>query len=294
MSIRTVGVVGSGLMGSGIAQVAATAGFAVRIFEQDEARRPRALDAITRSLDRFVSKGSMPPSARTAVLGRLVFATNLESLHDCDLVIEAIVEDLGAKRALWHDLEAICRDDCVFATNTSSLAVVDQSVGLQHPDRMLGLHFFNPVPIMALVEVVRSIRTGAAALDAATTFVTALGKTAVLARDESGFIVNLLLVPYLLDAVRALERGVGSISDLDAAMHLGAGHPMGPLTLLDFVGLDTVVRIADIMFDQYRESRHAPPPLLRRMVSAGYLGRKSGQGFYDWRGDEPVPMELGL
>ncbi len=294
MTVRIVGVAGGGLMGSGIAQAAATAGMAVRLFEQDTAQRPRALADITRSLDRFVSKGTMTAAARDAALKNIVMETKPDALHDCDIVIEAIVEDLAAKQALWRALEASCRVDCVFATNTSSLSVVDQSVGLEHPERMLGLHFFNPVPMMALVEVVRSVRTSAAALTVATAFVATLGKTAVVARDESGFIVNLLLVPYLLDAVRALERGVATITDLDAAMHLGAGHPMGPLTLLDFVGLDTVVRIADIMFDQYRETRYAPPPLLRRMVSAGYMGRKSGQGFYDWRGDQPVPMELGL
>lgn len=294
MTICTVGVAGGGLMGSGIAQVSASAGMTVRLFEQDAAQRPQALAGITRSLDRFVAKGSMTVAARDATLKHITVETTLEALHDCDLVIEAIVEDLAAKQALWRALETICRADCVFATNTSSLSVVDQSTGLQHPERMLGLHFFNPVPMMALVEVVRSIRTSPRTLEVATAFVGALGKTAVVARDESGFIVNLLLVPYLLDAVRALERGVATITDLDAAMHLGAGHPMGPLALLDFVGLDTVVRIADIMFDQYRETRYAPPPLLRRMVSAGYLGRKSGQGFYDWRGAEPVPMELGL
>lgn len=294
MTTQVVGVAGGGLMGSGIAQVAATAGMTVRLFEHDAAQRPRALAGITRSLDRFVAKGTLTAEARDAALERLMLAASLNALHDCDLVVEAIVEDLAAKQDLWRALESICRDDCVFATNTSSLSVVEQAAGLQHPERMLGLHFFNPVPMMALVEVVRSVRTSAVALDVATTFVSAVGKTAVVARDESGFIVNLLLVPYLLDAVRALERGVATTADLDAAMRLGAGHPMGPLTLLDFVGLDTVVRIAEIMFDQYRETRYAPPPLLRRMVSAGYTGRKSGQGFYDWRGDEPVPMELGL
>ncbi len=294
MTIQTVGVVGGGLMGSGIAQVTATAGLTVWLYEQDPAQRPRALDSITRSLDRLVSKGTLARQDRDAALERLTLATSLEALRGCDLVVEAIVEDLAAKQALWRALEETCRADCIFATNTSSLSVVDQSVGLLHPGRMLGLHFFNPVPVMALVEVVRSIRTSAEAVDRAQAFVAALGKTAVVARDESGFVVNLLLVPYLLDAVRALERGVATTRDLDVAMHLGAGHPMGPLTLLDLVGLDTVVRIADIMFDQYRETRYAPPPLLRRMVSAGYTGRKSGQGFYDWRGDEPVPMELGL
>ncbi len=294
MTIRTVGIVGSGLMGSGIAQAAAIGGFEVLIHDADLAQWPRARSGIEKSLAKFVEKGQLAGAARDAALARLQFVTTLDELAPCDLVIEAIVEALDAKQALWRRLEAICRPDCVFATNTSSLSVVDQSVGLTHPERLLGLHFFNPVPLMPLVEVVRSVRTAPAVLKAGIAFAKAVGKTAVSTRDESGFIVNLLLVPYLIDAVRALERGSGSIVEIDTAMKLGAGYPMGPFTLLDFVGLDTVVRIGEIMFDQYREARYAPPPLLRRMVTAGYLGKKSGKGFYDWSGTTPVPMELGL
>lgn len=294
MNIRTVGVVGSGLMGSGIAQVAATAGFDVVVHDAAAAQWDKARASIDKSLTRFVEKGTITADTRDGALVRLRFAPAIEELAACDLVVEAIVEELAAKRALWTSLETVCRPDALFATNTSSLAVVDQACVLTHPGRMLGLHFFNPVPLMPLVEVVRSVRTDAATVEAGVAFVVALGKTAVTARDESGFIVNLLLVPYLLDAVRALERGVGTIPDIDTAMKLGTGHPMGPFTLLDFVGLDTVVRIGEIMFDQHREARYAPPPLLRRMVTAGYLGRKNGVGFYDWRGAEPQPMELGL
>jgi 3-hydroxybutyryl-CoA dehydrogenase len=294
MTIQRVGVAGSGLMGSGIAQVAATAGCDVIVHEVDVTQRDRARAAIATSLDRFVTKGTMSQDDRDAALARITFAATVDELADCDLVVEAIVEELEAKRALWRQLEGICSQGCIFATNTSSLSVGDQAVVLSHPERMLGLHFFNPVPLMPLVEVVRSVRTSSAAVARATGFVARLGKTPVAARDESGFIVNLLLVPYLFDAVRALERGTGTISDIDSAMKLGTGHPMGPFTLLDFVGLDTVVRIGEIMFDQYREARYAPPPLLRRMVTAGYLGRKNGTGFYDWRGAEPQPMELGL
>ncbi|MES2305407.1 MAG: 3-hydroxyacyl-CoA dehydrogenase family protein [Gemmatimonadota bacterium] len=294
MTIRSVAVVGSGLMGSGIAQAAATGGYTVLVHDADAAQWPRARVSIEKSFAKFVEKGQLTGEARDAALARLTFASSLDGLAECDLVIEAIVESLDAKQQLWRALETVCRTDALFATNTSSLSVVDQSVGLAHPERLLGLHFFNPVPMMPLVEVVRSIRTAPAAVEAALGFVHAIGKTPVTARDESGFIVNLLLVPYLIDAVHALEQGRGSIAEIDTAMKLGAGHPMGPLTLLDFVGLDTVVRIGEIMFDQYRETRYAPPPLLRRMVTAGYLGRKSGKGFYDWSGATPVPMELGL
>lgn len=294
MTIRIVGVVGSGLMGSGIAQAAAVGGFDVLVHDADAAQWTKARAAIEKSLAKFVEKGTLTGDLRDAALARLRFVETLEALAPCDLVIEAIIEALDAKQALWRRLEGICRADCAFATNTSSLSVVDQTVGLAHPERLLGLHFFNPVPMMPLVEVVRSVRTAPAVIEAGAAFAAAIGKTAVIARDESGFIVNLLLVPYLIDAVRALERGTGSIAAIDSAMKLGAGYPMGPFALLDFVGLDTVVRIGEIMFDQYREPRYAPPPLLRRMVTAGYLGRKSGKGFYDWSGPTPVPMELGL
>ena len=294
MNIRIVGVVGSGLMGSGIAQAAAVGGFDVLVHDANVAQWPKARTGIEKSLAKFVEKGQLAADLHDAALTRLRFVDTLEALAPCDLVIEAIVEALDAKQALWRRLEAICRADCAFATNTSSLSVVDQTVGLAHPERLLGLHFFNPVPLMPLVEVVRSVRTDPAVIKAGVAFAQAVGKTPVPARDESGFIVNRLLVPYLIDAVRALEHGTGSIAEIDTAMKLGAGYPMGPFTLLDFVGLDTVVRIGEIMFDQYREARYAPPPLLRRMVTAGYLGKKNGKGFYDWSGATPIPMELGL
>ncbi len=294
MTISTVGVVGAGLMGSGIAQAAAMAGHDVLIHDSNGAQWNSARGAIEGSLAKLVEKGKLSAEALTEARARITFVPDLEAFAACDLVIEAIVESLEPKRALWRALEAICRADTLFATNTSSLSVGDQAVGLAHPERLLGMHFFNPVPMMPLVEVIRSIRTSVDAVEAGLAFARGLGKTAITSRDESGFVVNLLLVPYLIDAVRALERGVGTITDLDAAMKLGAGHPMGPFTLLDFVGLDTVVKIGDIMFDQYREARYAPPPLLRRMVAAGYLGKKNGKGFYDWRGAQPVPMELGL
>ncbi len=294
MTIGTVGVVGAGLMGRGIAQVAATAGHQVLVHDSDPAQWTRALQAITASLDKFVEKGTLDRATRDAALARLSFADRVDALAPADLVIEAIVEDLEAKRALWRRLEGVCRADCIFASNTSSLSVVDQAGALEAPARLVGLHFFNPVPLMRLVEVVRSVSTAPEVVAAATAFVRGLGKEPVTTRDESGFLVNLLLVPYLFDAVRLLERGSGGIADIDTAMTLGTGHPMGPFTLLDFVGLDTVVRIGEIMFDQYREARYAPPPLLRRMVTAGYLGKKNGRGFYDWRAGAPVPMELGL
>jgi 3-hydroxybutyryl-CoA dehydrogenase len=289
-----VGVVGAGLMGRGIAQVAATAGHRVLVHDTNPDQWPSAHEAITASLAKLVEKGQLTANDRDAALGRLRFAGQLQELVDADLVIEAIVEDLDAKRALWHALEPICRPDALFATNTSSLSVVEQAAQLAYPGRMLGLHFFNPVPLMSLVEVVRGVHTDPAALARAEEWVATLGKVVVHCRDESGFVVNRLLVPYLLDAVRALESGVGSVRDIDIAMTLGAGHPMGPLTLLDFVGLDTVVRIAEILFDQFREPRYAPPPLLRRLVAAGHLGRKNGRGFYDWNVKPPVPVELGL
>lgn len=294
MAIETVGVVGAGLMGRGIAQVIATAGLVVHVHDSNGAQVNAARGAIEASLAKFVEKGKLAPEARDAALARLHFVPDLSDLVGSDLIIEAIVEHLDAKRSLWAALEHLCGTDVLFATNTSSLAVVDQAGGLQHPERLVGLHFFNPVPLMPLVEVVRSIRTAPAVVAEAEAFVHAIGKVPVVARDSSGFIVNLLLVPYLLDAVRALEHGSGTIADIDTAMRLGAGHPMGPFTLLDTIGLDTVVQIGEIMFDQYRDVRYAPTPLLRRMVAAGYLGRKNGVGFYDWRGDAPVPMELGL
>lgn len=291
---QVVAVVGAGLMGRGIAQVAATAGCRVLVHDTDAQQWPAALEAITASLDKFVEKGKLTAERRVEALARLEFHGALDALAGAELVIEAVVEQLEVKRDLWQRLELVCPTTTVFASNTSSLAIVDQGVGLRHPERLVGLHFFNPVPMMQLVEVVRSVRTAPEVVTRAEAFVRSIGRVPVRCRDESGFVVNRLLVPYLLDAVRLLESGGGSISDIDTAMTLGAGHPMGPLTLLDFVGLDTVVRIGEIMFDQFRDARFASPPLLRRMVAAGHLGRKNGKGFYDWSVQPPVPMELGL
>ena len=294
MSIARVGVVGGGLMGSGIAQVAAQAGIATTLRELTEPLVQRARANITRSLDKSIEKGKLTADARDAALSRLTTTTRLDDLAACDVVIEAVVEDLDVKNALWRELNAHCADDTVFASNTSSLTIAAMAAASGRPDRLVGLHFFNPVPLMRLVEVVRTLTTSDATFDLAMTLVRQLGKQPVVARDSSGFVVNRLLIPYMLDAIRALENGVGTITDIDAGMQLGAGHPMGPFTLLDFVGLDTVERVAEVMFDEYREQRFAPPPLLRRLVRAGHLGRKAGRGFYDHTVDPPVPSPLAL
>ena len=294
MSIARVGVVGGGLMGSGIAQVAAQAGIATTLRELSEPLVQRARVNITRSLDKSIEKGKLTADARDAALSRLTTTTRLDDLAACDVVIEAVVEDLDVKNALWRELNVHCAADTVFASNTSSLTIAAMAAASGRPDRLVGLHFFNPVPLMRLVEVVRTLTTSDATFDLAMTLVRQLGKQPVVARDSSGFVVNRLLIPYMLDAIRALENGVGTITDIDAGMQLGAGHPMGPFTLLDFVGLDTVERVAEVMFDEYREQRFAPPPLLRRLVRAGHLGRKAGRGFYDHTVDPPVPSALAL
>jgi 3-hydroxybutyryl-CoA dehydrogenase len=289
MSIRTVGVVGCGLMGSGIAQVCAEGGYAVRVSEASDDLLRRGLARIDSFLDKAVEKGRIGAERRAEIRGRISGTTRLADLAERDLVIEAVVESVEAKRAVFAELDAACRRETLFASNTSSLSITGMAAGTQRADRFLGLHFFNPVPLMKLVEVVRSPLTAAATVEAAVAFVRSLGKTPVRTSDRTGFIVNRLLVPYLLDAVRALEGGLAGVSDIDEAMRLGCGHPMGPLTLLDFIGLDTTVLIADIMFDEFREARFAPPPLLRRMVEAGMLGRKSGRGFYDHSKEPPIP-----
>jgi 3-hydroxybutyryl-CoA dehydrogenase len=292
--IRTVGVVGAGQMGAGIAQVAAAAGYAVVARDVDRAALDRARAGIAKSLAKFVEKGQLDGAARDAALGRLAFTTDLAGVAGADLVIEAIVEDLGAKTALWRELDGLAPAATIFASNTSSLSITTMAAASGRPDRMVGLHFFNPVPLMNLVEVIRGIATSPATFDAALGFARSLGKETVGARDTAGFVVNRLLVPYLLDAVRALEQGVGTVAEIDAAMKLGCGHPMGPLTLLDFVGLDTALRIGEILFEEFREPRMAPPPLLRRMVAAGLVGKKGGRGFYDWSATPPAVVELGL
>ena len=289
-----VGVLGAGLMGSGIAQAAAVAGYQTVVRDTDDAALGRGRASITKSLARLVEKGKLPAVDQAAATGRLQFTADLAMVAPAGIVIEAITEDLQLKSTLFREVEPLVGPTTIFASNTSSLTIAALAAATGRPDRVIGLHFFNPVPMMPLVEVVRSVQTSAETVARATAFVRQLGKEPVAARDSSGFIVNLLLVPYIFDAIRALEHGVASSTDLDLAMRLGAGHPMGPLTLADFVGLDTLTKIGDIMFDEYREARYAAPPLLRRMVLAGFSGRKSGRGFYDYTVDPPVPSALGL
>ena len=280
-------------MGAGIAQAAAAAGFDTVLRDVDEAALRKARAGMEKSTAKFVEKGQLTAAAREAALGRVTTTTDLGALAAADLIIEAITEDPAAKILLYRELDSLCPRPTVLASNTSSLSIATLAAGSGRPDRFVGLHFFNPVPLMPLVEVIRGVTTSAETYDAALAFVRALGKQTVEARDVPGFVVNLLLVPFLLDAVRAKERGVASTVDIDRGMVLGCGHPMGPLTLLDFVGLDTVVRIGEIMFAEYREERYAPPTLLRRMVAAGWLGRKSGKGFYDYGVTPPAAVELG-
>jgi len=282
MEIRRVGVLGCGLMGSGIAEVCARAGFETIVREVDDAALARGMDRIRGSLDRAVAKGKLEAAAREAALGRLQTTTGFDALAGCDLVIEAIVENLEEKLRTFAALAKVVRPEAIFASNTSSLTITQLAAASGRPGRTIGLHFFNPVPVMQLVEVVRTILSDEAVVAAATEFCRALGKEPIACRDNSGFIVNRLLVPYLLDAIRALEEGVGTVEEIDKGMQLGCGYPMGPFTLLDFVGLDTTYAIANIMFEEYRERRFAPPPLLKQMVQAGHLGRKSGRGFYDY------------
>ena len=292
--IKRVGVLGCGLMGSGIAQVAATAGYDTIVRDVSKEFLDRGRAGIEKSLAKFVEKGKLPAADRDATLQRLTFTTTVADLKPVDIVIEAITEDLALKNVLFKELDTLCGPGTVFASNTSSLTIAEMAAATKRADRFVGLHFFNPVPLMALVEVVRTVTTSEPTFKRAFAFAASLGKEPVAAKDNSGFIVNLLLVPYLLDAIRAVERGVGSVPDIDKGMQLGCGHPMGPLTLLDFVGLDTTYKIAEIMFAEYREQRYAPPPLLKRMVLAGMNGRKSGKGFYDYSMDPPRVQDLGV
>jgi len=292
--IKRVGVLGCGLMGSGIAQVAAAAGYDTVVRDVSKELLDRGRAGIEKSLAKFVEKGKLDAAARDATLKRLSFTTSVADLKGVDVVIEAITEDLALKNALFKELDGLCGPATIFASNTSSLTIVEMAAATKRADRFVGLHFFNPVPLMQLVEVVRTVTTSDETFKRAFAFAKALGKEAVAAKDNSGFIVNLLLVPYLLDAIRAVERGVGSVPDVDKAMQLGCGYPMGPLTLLDFVGLDTTYHIAEIMFKEYREQRYAPPPLLKRMVLAGMYGKKSGKGFYDYATNPPTVNSLGL
>jgi 3-hydroxybutyryl-CoA dehydrogenase len=282
MAIQKVGVVGCGLMGSGIAQVCAAAGFTTVVREVGREIVAKGLAGIEKNLARLAEKGTITAAAKDEIRGRLTGTTALEDLKDCDLIVEAIIEQLPAKKELFGALDTICPPSTIFASNTSSLTITEIAAATKRPQRFVGLHFFNPVPVMKLVEVVRTIATDEAVYDEVVAFGAKLGKTPVRAHDSTGFIVNRLLVPYLLDAIRALEEGVGSIEDIDSSMKLGCGHPMGPLTLLDFVGLDTTYYISQIMFEEFKERRFAAPPLLKRMVLAGWNGKKSGKGFYDY------------
>jgi len=292
--IQRVGVLGCGLMGSGIAQVAAAAGYETVVRDMAQPILDKAKTGIEKSLAKLVEKGKVQAADRDAALKRLTFTTKTADLKACDIVVEAVTEDLELKNGLWRELDELCGAGTIFASNTSSLTIAAMAAATKRADRFVGLHFFNPVPLMQLVEVVRTVTTSEATFKRAFAFARSLGKEPVAAKDTSGFIVNRLLVPYLLDAIRALEHGVASVTDIDKGMQLGCGYPMGPLTLLDFVGLDTTYKIAEIMFAEYREARYAPPPLLKRMVLAGMYGKKSGKGFYDYSGTPPVVSSLGL
>jgi 3-hydroxybutyryl-CoA dehydrogenase len=290
--VERVGVVGCGLMGSGIAEVCVRAGKSVIVCEASDELVAAGRKRIEASMNRAVTKEKLGASQRDAALARLAYTTTLDDLADAHLIIEAIIEDLEAKRATFRRLAERAPRSTIFASNTSSLAISDIAAATTRADRFVGLHFFNPVPVMALVEVVRTLVTADDAFDRALEFVKEIGKVPIAAKDNSGFVVNLLLVPFMLDAIRQLERGVATISDIDTAMVLGCGHPMGPLTLCDFVGLDTLLRISEIMYEEHREERYAPPPLLRRLVTLGRYGKKNGRGFYDWSQPEPVPLAL--
>ncbi len=285
--IEKVGVLGAGLMGHGIAQVAAQSGYEVVLREVDDATLAKGVGKIEKQLARAVEKGKSSQQDADAVRARIAGTTHYRELADCDLVIEAITENLALKLEMWKEVDEIVKPEAIFATNTSSLAVIDQAAATGRPERFVGLHYFNPAQVMKLVEVVRCVTTDDETFDAALEFVRSEGKLAIPTKDKAGFIVNRLLVPYMLDAMRALEEGVGSIAEIDEAMKAGAGHPMGPLTLADFVGLDTLGSICDVLFDEFRERRFAHPPTLRKMLSAGWYGRKSGKGFYDYSGEAP-------
>ncbi len=288
MEIKKVGVLGAGLMGHGIAQVAAQAGYDVVLREVDQGKLDKGIGRIEKQLARAVEKGKMEQADADAVRGRIQGTVDYSDLADCDLVIEAITENLELKLEMWKEIDSIVKEGALFATNTSSLAVIDQAATTSRPESFFGLHFFNPAQVMKLLEVIRCVTTSDEAFDVGMAFGERCGKLSIPTRDTAGFIVNRLLVPYMLDAIRAYEEGVGSVSDIDEAMKAGAAHPMGPLTLADFVGLDTLGSICDVLFDEFRERRFAQPPTLRKMLAAGWYGRKSGKGFYDYSGDAPV------
>jgi 3-hydroxybutyryl-CoA dehydrogenase len=291
MAIKKVGVLGCGLMGSGIAQTAAQSGYETVVVEVEQKFLDKGLTGIDKSLGKFVEKGKLSQADKDSCMNRLKGSTSLKDLAECDIVIEAITENPQVKKETYAAIDSFVKKDAIFASNTSSLTITELSMATARPKQFVGMHFFNPVPLMKLVEVVRTILTTDETFNTAFEFAKSLGKEAVACRDNSGFIVNRLLVPYILDAIRAYEEGVGSIEDIDKAMQLGCGYPMGPFTLLDFVGLDTTYYITHVMFDEYREKRFASPALLRKMVLAGRFGRKTGAGFYEYSGEKPVPFD---
>jgi 3-hydroxybutyryl-CoA dehydrogenase len=280
--IKKVGVVGLGQMGSGIAQVAAQAGYNILATDAAEEYIAKGIRNITKQLDKAIEKGKLDAAGKEKVLGNIKTTTEMNDFADCDIVIEAVIENMAAKKEIFGELDKICKPETIFASNTSSLPIGDLSAVTKRRDKFLGLHFFNPVPVMKLVEVVRTLDTSEETFNTAFGFAQSVGKTPVKAKDTPGFIVNVLLVPYLLDAIRQYENGLASREDIDNGMMLGCGHPMGPLTLTDFIGLDTILYIADIFFEEFKDHHYAAPPLLRRMVNAGYLGKKSGRGFYEY------------
>jgi len=292
MNIQKVGVLGCGLMGSGIAQISATAGFDVTVLEVDQKFIDKGFAGIEKSLSKFAEKGTLKETPQ-AVRARLKGTTKAQDLAGCDIVIEAVIENLDEKKKMYATLDNAVKKDAIFASNTSSISITELMTATKRPERFIGLHFFNPVPLMKLVEVVKTIATVPDVYEAAYEFGKKLGKVPVRTSDKTGFVVNRLLVPYLLDAIRAYEEGVGSIEDIDNAMKLGCGYPMGPFTLLDFVGLDTTYYITHVMYDEFKERRFASPPLLKRLVMAGWYGRKSGKGFYDYSDpNNPKPNKL--
>ena len=296
MAIKKVGVLGCGLMGSGIAQVCATAGYDVISLEAEQKFLDKGFAGIDKSLAKFAEKpekSGITPEKAKEIRGRLKGTLKKEDLADCDMVIEAIIENVEEKKKMYAALDGVVKKDAIFASNTSSISITELMTATQRPERFVGLHFFNPVPLMKLVEVVRTIATAPEVFESVFEFAGKLGKVPVRTSDKTGFIVNRLLVPYLLDAIRAYEEGVGSIPDIDQAMKLGCGYPMGPFTLLDFVGLDTTYYITHVMFDEFKDARFASPPLLKRLVMAGWYGKKTGKGFYDWKDPgNPVPVKL--
>ncbi len=294
MAIKKVGVLGCGLMGSGIAQVTAQSGYEVVVREINQELLDEGIAKIRNFLAKGVEKGKMSQSDMDGTLSKISGTTELADLSDCDLLIEAIIENMELKGKVYSELSEICKAETIFASNTSSLSITEIASHTDRPDKMVGLHFFNPVPLMKLVEVAKSVATDSESFDTVYEFAESLGKTPVKCNDTIGFIVNRLLVPYLLDSIRQLENRLATMEDIDSAMKLGLGYPMGPFTLLDFVGIDTTLYIADIMFDEFKEHKYAAPPLMRRMVHAGYFGRKSGKGFYDYTSDPVTANNLGL